>query len=81
MPHLYILHSQLLDKYYIGHTEKTPQERLDEHLAIHPGFTAKAKDWVIVFFQSYETKAEAYAAERKVKSWKSKKAIQKLIAG
>jgi len=81
MAHLYILYSPSLDKYYIGHTEHTPEERLEQHLYNHSGFTGKAKDWQIVFAQLFETKSEAYAAERKVKSWKSRQAIQKLIAG
>ncbi|MFN4257010.1 MAG: GIY-YIG nuclease family protein, partial [Saprospiraceae bacterium] len=38
--YFYILHSQSLDRYYIGHTTTTPHERLQKHLADHRGFTA-----------------------------------------
>ncbi|MBK8556936.1 MAG: GIY-YIG nuclease family protein [Lewinellaceae bacterium] len=79
MPQTYILYSKLLDKYYIGHTETTAEERLQKHLRNHDGFTAKAKDWSVVFARAFETKSEAAAFERKIKSWKSKAMIQKLI--
>ncbi len=81
MAYLYILYSMSLDKYYVGHTAQAVQERLEQYLTNHQGFTGKAKDWQIVFSQSFETKAAAYAAERRVKSWKSRQAIQHLIAG
>ena len=76
----YILHSISLDKYYIGHTGEDVEERLRKHLSNHDGFTAKAKDWTIVLTEGYETKEQAYARERVIKGWKSKKMIQKLIA-
>lgn len=47
MPYTCILFSSQLDKYYIGHTKSTPEERLRKHLTNHDGFTAKASDWKI----------------------------------
>ncbi|MBI5914793.1 MAG: GIY-YIG nuclease family protein [Bacteroidetes bacterium] len=77
---VYILHSISLDKFYIGHTEQPPEERLRKHLTNHDGFTAKAKDWKIVYLKEFETKPQANAEERRLKKLKSKLAIQKLIA-
>ena len=75
----YILHSKILDKFYIGHSSENLEERLRKHLSNHKGFTAKAKDWEIVYFEKFETKSEAYKRELQIKSWKSKTKIKELI--
>ena len=48
MCYTYILYSETLDKFYIGHTCENLNERLTKHLSNHKGFTAKVKDWKIV---------------------------------
>ena len=78
MFYLYILHSVLLDKYYVG-VSSNPEERLIKHLANHKGFTSKAKDWTIIYTEVFDTKSEAFQRERQIKSWKSKILIQNLI--
>ena len=80
MSYFYILHSTQLDKFYIGHTTENLQERLRKHLSTHSGFTSKAKDWVIVYYESFEDKSSAYKRELEVKNWKSKIKIQKLVS-
>lgn len=77
---LYILHSLSLDKYYIGFTAGSVTERLSKHLAIHSGFTGKAKDWKIVYTENYDNKQDAMNRERTIKKWKSKKMIENLIS-
>ena len=42
-------------------------------------FIKKAKDWIIAYTESFETKAEALKREKQIKNWKSKLMIQKLI--
>jgi len=74
----YIIFSQSLDKYYIGHTFDL-QQRVIKHLANHKGFTGKVNDWVIVYQELFNTKAEAYKREREIKNWKSRTMIEKLI--
>ena len=81
MPFCYILYSKARDKFYIGHTEHTVSERLAKHLSNHDGFTAKAKDWQIAWAMEFEEKVDAHAMERKIKAWKSRKAIENLIQG
>ena len=78
MFYTYILYSETIDKFYIGVTTN-PEERLKKHNNASKGFTNRASDWKIVFLKSFEKKSEALAFERKIKSWKSKKMIQKLI--
>ena len=77
----YILYSESLDKYYIGHTGENLDERLRKHLSNHSGFTSKAKDWSILYFENFEEKSLAYQRELQIKSWKSKIKIRKLIEG
>ncbi|MDR3022494.1 GIY-YIG nuclease family protein [Chryseobacterium sp.] len=79
MCYCYILHSKSLDKFYIGHSCESLQERLRKHLSDHKGFTAKAKDWIIVYHETFDSKVLAYKREREIKTWKSKSKIQKLI--
>lgn len=73
--YFYILYSPTLDKYYLGHTCDILQERLRRHLSNHKGFTGKTPDWEIVCGEEYPSKVEAYARERQVKSWKTRKEI------
>ena len=79
MPFTYILFSQTLDRFYIGSTELPPEERLKKHLTNHSGFTAKAKDWTIVYLEEFQTIKEAQGREAQFKKWKSKPMIEKLI--
>ncbi len=76
--YVYILYSEKLNKYYIGYT-KGVAERLIKHNQNRKGFTSRAKDWVVVYQEEYKTKTEAYAREREIKSWKSRKKIVALI--
>ena len=75
----YILYSKDLDRYYIGYCSTSVEERLSSHLYNHKGFTGKAKDWVIVYTESFETKTEAYARERSIKAKKSRLYIEFLL--
>ncbi|MBJ6369766.1 GIY-YIG nuclease family protein [Snuella sedimenti] len=76
--YVYILYSELLDKYYIG-SSKDVQDRLERHLQNHKGFTSRAKDWCLVYKEAYISKLEAMARERQIKNWKSRKKVEHLI--
>ena len=71
--------SKSLNEYYVGHSCEILQERLRKHLSDHKGFTSKAKDWMIVYSENFDSKIEAYKREREIKSWKSSSKIKKLI--
>ena len=62
--YFYILHSQILDKYYLGHTCDQLEERLRRHISSHKGFTGTVPDWKIVYYESFTNKLEAFARER-----------------
>jgi putative endonuclease len=76
---VYILYSAKLDRYYVGFTAQSVQERLQKHLGSHSGFTSKVKDWIIVYLETYQTKQEATKREKEIKRWKSRKKIEALI--
>ena len=78
--YLYILKSKISDKYYIG-ISKNPEIRLSYHNTKEKGFTLRYRPWEIVFTKKYLNKALASEAERKLKNWKSKKMVEKLISG
>jgi len=79
MNFFYVLHSKTLNQYYVGHTSEGLDERLRKHLSNHSGFTGKAKEWVVVYFEEFETKSASYRRELEVKKWKSRIRIEKLI--
>jgi len=79
--YVYILHSENLDKYYIGHTCDVIEERLRRHNSDHKGFTGNSPDWILVYKEEYPDKGSAYSRERRLKSWKSRKKILELIDG
>ena len=77
MPHtVYILHSIQLNKYYVGKTSLTVEERLAYHLFKHKGFTSKANDWIIVYTKQVDSNSEAIALEKKIKKRGAKRFIE-----
>ncbi len=82
MPFCYILHSDSLNRYYIGSTILLSEQRLEGHLQGYYGkkkFTAKTKDWVLFFFIECKTIKQARRIEKHIKKMKSKKYIENLI--
>ncbi len=76
----YILYSRFLGKFYIGFTGEEVNIRLAKHLTNHNGFTAKSKDWEIVYKEIFESKIEAMKREKQLKGWKSNIRLKELIA-
>jgi putative endonuclease len=79
MNYFYIIFSASVNKYYIGHTSDSLDERIRKHNSNHEGVTGGSGDWNLMYHEVFQTKSEAYSRERQVKSWKSRKAIEKLI--
>ncbi|MCL4509719.1 MAG: GIY-YIG nuclease family protein [Bacteroidetes bacterium] len=78
--YLYILYSKVGDRYYAGSSEY-PIRRLKFHNTIEKGFTSRYRPWELVYTKEYGTKAEALAAERKIKRYKSRRMIEGIIKG
>jgi putative endonuclease len=77
---MYILYSLNGDRYYTGSSENPPR-RVTFHNTIEKGFTSRYRPWKLVYTKEYKSKVLAQRAEKKVKSWKSRQMIEKLIAG
>jgi putative endonuclease len=77
--YVYILYSASRDRYYIGHTGDELEERLRRHNSNHKGYSGKTGDWQIVYKEEHLTKEAAYKREREIKSWKSRKMIERLV--
>jgi len=78
---VYILFSCSLNKYYIGCTDVSIEERLRKHLNNHKGLTAKSKDWVVVHTERFTDKKNALSREKQLKSWKSRIKVEELFQG
>ena len=76
---VYILFSLHRNKYYVGFTGDTLDERVRKHNSNHEGFTGHIGDWELVYFELFDTKDEAMTREKQIKNWKSRKMIEKLI--
>ena len=78
---VYILYSEKLDKYYVGSTEDIVL-RLHIHNNPHETrkFTAKGLPWLLKCTIDCPDKTSSTVLERKIKSMKSRKLIEQLIA-
>ena len=74
----YILYSETTDKFYIGSTQDL-EKRLQRHNSKHMIATKAGVPWKVVWFQNFETRAEAYSKEMEIKKKKSRKYIEWLI--
>ena len=69
---VYIIFSEKLNRYYVGHTEDIVV-RLNQHNSGFSSFTAKAKDWKLVYSEIFKTREAAHKREREIKAKKSRK--------
>ena len=77
---VYILHSDKLNRYYIGFTSDF-DTRLDFHINSEDQrkFTYNANDWTTFLKIECQSKTQALAIERHIKKMKSKIYIENLI--
>ncbi len=78
MYYTYILYSRIIDKYYVGSTNDL-ERRLADHNRGKDKFSRQGKPWQLMYFEKYETRAEAFSRERAIKKKKSRVYIEKLI--
>lgn len=80
MADFYILKSERNGRYYIGSCIDK-DKRLIKHNAGEVRSTKAYKPWKTIYSERYKTVSEAKKREYQVKSWKSRKSIEKLILG
>ncbi|MFI5251648.1 MAG: GIY-YIG nuclease family protein [Bacteroidota bacterium] len=76
----YILWSGALQKYYVGHTDNL-KRRLEEHNTSRSVYTKTGIPWVLVYHQEFDTRKNAVRRELEIKKRKSRRYIERLIAG
>lgn len=75
---VYILKSPNTGKYYIGCTNNI-ENRLNKHNKGIVRSTKAYKPWKIVYKEKFNTLSKARKRENQIKSWKSKKSVERLI--
>ena len=78
MAYTYILKTAK-DSFYVGSTDDI-EKRMSEHLAGRVKSTKFCLPVQLVFKEYWPTKGEAQKKEYKIKKWKSKKMIERLMA-
>ena len=80
MAFVYIIYSETIDTYYVGSCNEL-LERLRRHNSGHSISTRKGMPWKLMYQKEFESKSEAMKEEYRIKSQKSRKYLEKLIAG
>jgi putative endonuclease len=79
MYYTYIIFAKTLNKYYTGSCSNI-ETRLNDHLNGRSKFTKTAKDWILVYFETFTSRSLAVKREMEIKKKKSRKYIEFLIA-
>jgi len=79
---VYILHSSIADKFYIGFTNLSAEERLNRHLNHYykKSFTSKYSDWTLFLEIFCHSDSQARKIEKHIKKMKSKHYLRNLVA-
>jgi putative endonuclease len=78
MVFVYVLHSKVADKYYVGMTTNL-LKRLAEHNAGRSKFTSGYGPWVVVYFEEVEDYKAGRIREKYLKTAAGKKFVMKKL--
>ncbi len=77
--YIYILYNVVHDKFYIGQTYSL-SKRIVEHQTGKGQYTSRySGDWKFVYYESYQSRAEAMRRERQLKRLKSKEYLKRFV--
>ena len=76
--YMYILHSNIRDKYYVGSCDDL-EKRLTDHNAGRSKYTRTGKPWQLMYHETYSSRSDARRREMQVKKRKSRKYLEYLI--
>ncbi len=68
--YVYILSSGPYGTLYVGSTDNLARRIHQHREKVRPGFTAKYDVTHLVWFQSFEARANAFRRERQIKEWR-----------
>ena len=82
MFYIYVLYSLSIDLYYVGYTADYLRRLHQHNFGTNDTFTSKHKPWQLkAVFAAGENEGEAMRIEKFIKKQKSRKLIEKMIAG
>ena len=73
---VYVLYSKTYDKIYIGYTSNITQRLSSHNQLATKGWTIKYRPWELVYTEIFETKTEALAREKQLKTGKGREFIR-----
>ena len=76
----YILWSESLQKFYVGHTRQL-DFRVEYHNRGSVRFTRAGVPWTLAHSERFPSRSAAMRREAEIKRWKSAAAIRRLIEG
>ena len=77
MYYIYVLQSEKHGCYYIGYTAGI-KKRLQSHNLGYVLSTKNYRPWKLFYWEKFDNEIDAIRRERQLKSWKSRKAIERL---
>ena len=72
---VYIIYSSIKDRFYIGQTDDLERRLTDHRIRKNLG----TSDWVLKYFETFETRAEAMKRKLEIKSKKRRSYLETLI--
>ena len=75
---VYIIYSNSLDRYYVGHSSDVCV-RLNQHNGGYSKYISKASDWELRYTEQFPSREEAHKRELEIKRKKSRKYIEWLV--
>ncbi|WP_246512634.1 GIY-YIG nuclease family protein [Sphingobacterium tabacisoli] len=76
---VYVLHSPVYDKIYIGYTGNLANRLLSHNELSTKGWTVRYRPWDLLHHEEYTSKAEAMKRERELKSAQGRVFIRGLL--
>ena len=76
---VYAIYSESFNKIYIGFTSDIAGRLIAHNHPKNKGWTRKFMPWVLVYSENFQTKSEAMAREKQLKSAQGRKFIHSLL--
>ena len=73
---VYVLYSEKFDRLYIGFTSNLENRLLSHNYLSKKGFTTKFRPWKLLHSEKFESKKEAMAREKQLKSGQGRQWIR-----
>ena len=76
---VYVLHSQLFDKIYIGYSSDIDKRLFAHNHVSNKGWTKSFQPWKIIYTEEFDKKRDAMIREKQLKSSKGREFIRRNI--